>query len=302
VAAASAETSEQIEAVEDDLMARRDALVKARQRIRSERDALDEKRRQAVAAGEDPAELDRRADELLSQEKRLVEEEEQLNTRYREILRQRREMMDALASSAGSAGAAPDPGLRVALRERSVADRERDIATREAALTTREAALADRERVLARREAETCGVAAAPTTTVIKTIEPPGAKYSKRDVEPLLTNARRRMASRGFLLSDLPEPARDLEKEATRAMEEGDYGRARFAASQLLSTVRSMEVDKAFISAKISRLNRAMQGKSLSPDARAEVDALFREATADYGDGQFANANKRLNRIYSAID
>src|SRR5262249_34199747 len=120
---------------------------------------------------------------------------------------------------------------------------------------------------------------------------PPGARYSRRDVEPLLTAARRKMSDKGLLESDLPSPARGLEREATAAMSSGDFGRARFAADQLNATIDSLKVDRTFIVGKINRLNGAMKSTRLAGDARKEVDDLFRDATADYGDGKFASAN-----------
>src|SRR5262249_62016958 len=125
-----------------------------------------------------------------------------------------------------------------------------------------------------------------------------GSKCSRRAVAPLLTAARRKMSAKGLLESDLPAPAKNLEREATAAMSSGDYGRARFAADQLVATVDSLKVDKAFIVAKINRLNGAMRSAKLSPDAKKEVDDLFRDATADYGDGRFGSANGKLNRLF----
>jgi hypothetical protein len=85
-------------------------------------------------------------------------------------------------------------------------------------------------------------------------------------------------------------------------MAAGDYGRARLAADQLVASIDSVKIDKAFIVAKINRLNVALRSAKLSTDAKAEVDDLFRDATADYGDGKFAGANGKLNRILTAIN
>jgi hypothetical protein len=284
--------SEDITKQEDSLLSRRDALVKARQRIRDERDKLDEQRRAAIAAGGDTTEIDTQARALLDEEKTLVDEEEALNQRYVDIMRQRRQMLDALASS--GAGATVDKTALIAGRERTVAEREKELADREQELAAREAAFA-------KREAQMCGIAAQPTT-IIKTVDAKGSSYTKNDVEPLLKKARSYMSKKGIRHSDLPEPAQDLEKEATSAMSEGDYGRARFAANQLVNTVKSIKVNKAFIQAKIGRLNAAIQGKSLSGSKRSSVDKLFRSATENTLDGKFGSANKQLNQIYSMID
>lgn len=289
------ERGETISKEEDSLLARRDALVKARQRIRDERDSLDTQRRTALAAGGDTAEIDTKVRKLIAEEGGLLDEEEGLNKRYKEIIRQRREMLDLLATSGGG-GEAAGGAAAVAGREKSIASREKGLSDHAAKLAEREEKLALREAAFAKREAQMCGIAAAPAT-IIKTVDIKGSSYTKRDVEPLLKKARSYMSKKGIRRSDLPEPARDLEKEATKAMAEGDFGRARFAASQLVSTVKSIKINKAFIQAKIGRLNSAVNGKKLS----SKVDKLFRQATENYGDGKFSSANKKLNKIYGLI-
>ena len=186
-------------------------------------------------------------------------------------------------------------------REAQVAARERDFSRREQTMAGREAELAARERDLAKREREMCS--AGTTTTIIREVEPPtpGKRYNKRDVEPVLARARRHMAEKGLLSSDLPAQARALEKEATESMAEGDFGKAKFAADQFLAVVDGVRIDKGFIAGKISRLNAAVKGKTLAAGVGGQVDGLFREATADYGDGKFSGANGKLNRIYALI-
>jgi len=294
--------SANIAKAEDELLSRRDVLVKARQRIRDERRKLDEQRRAAVAAGGDTSQIDKAQAKLVSEERGLLGEESAINERVRAIIRERRALVETLASSGGIP--APSAAAReqsVAAREQSVAAREQALAARAGRLATREAELAAREQAFAKREAQLCGVASQPAT-IIRTVDAKGSSYTKRDVEPLLARARTEMSKRGLRRSDLPGPARDLEKEATAAMSEGDYGRARFAASQLVGTVRSIKVNKAFIQAKIGRLNGAIRGKKLAPRVRTQVDALFRQATSSYGDGKFRRANRRLNKIYSMIE
>ncbi|RMH39829.1 MAG: hypothetical protein D6689_15500 [Deltaproteobacteria bacterium] len=288
--------SETIAQQEDSLLARRDALVKERERIRAERDRLEQRRRAAIAAGDDTSEIDEQARSLLERERDLADEEEELNQRFRDILRERRALMAQLATGGGG-----DPTAAVAARERDVAARERELSSREQTLADREAKLAQREAALARREAQMCGVAAQPQT-IIKTVDAKGSAYTKKDVEPLLSRARAAMAKKGILRSDLPPPARDLDREATRAMAEGDYGRARFAARQLVDTVKSIRIDKAFIQGKIGRLNAEIAGKTLDAATKKKIDALFRAATEDYGDGKFSRANRRLNQIYALLD
>ena len=73
-------------------------------------------------------------------------------------------------------------------------------------------------------------------------------------------------------------------------------------AAELLATVEGIKIDRTFISGKIARLSAAMKGRTLDDKKQKEVDDLFREATAKYGDGDYSGANKKLNAIWRAID
>ena len=207
------------------------------------------------------------------------------------MLSERRAMLAALSASASGAGG-------MAARESAVAAREKDVARREQKLAEREAALEQRAEGLADKWKDSCGKA----TTIVETVDAKGSKYTKHDVDPLLARARSEMNHKGILQFDLPDPARGLESEATQAMAKGDYGRAHFAATQLYGTVRSMRVDKSFISDKIRRLNANIKGKKLTESQRSSVEHLFRAATASYGDGKFGSANRQLNKIYATLN
>ncbi|HLU68941.1 MAG TPA: hypothetical protein VKZ63_21815, partial [Kofleriaceae bacterium] len=239
--------------------------------------------------GGDTTAIDQETQELLDQESALVEQERDLNAKLDSLLSERRAMISALAAGGGAAES-------VAGREAAMAAREKDLARREQRLAEREAALSSREEQLASKWKESC--AAGTTTTIVQTVDAKGSSYTRKDVDPLLARVRAEMRKKDLVMIDLPEPARDLESEATEAMKKGDYGKARFAATQLLGTVRSIRINKAFISTKIGRLNDLLKGKSLSPS----VEKLFREATEDVADGKYGSANKKLSRIYSQIN
>lgn len=277
---------EKLQAEEGDVLARRDDLKREREQVAADRAALAERRKAAVAAGGDTKALDEEEATLIAREGKLLEQEEQLNVKIDTLIKQYQEV---------TASGAAD-GDDVARREAMIASREKDFARREDSIARREADIAAREKALAQREKETCSVGA--TTTIVQAAPPPkGSKYSRRDVEPLLKKARRAMSDKGILSSDLPAPAQSLEKEATEAMEEGDFGKAKFAADQLYATIDSMKIDKGFVVAKINRLNAILKGKPVNK----EVDDLFRGATGDYGDGKFTSANAKLNKIYSLV-
>ena len=271
------------QADDESLLLRRDSLLATRLELRSKREELAEKREAIREKGGDTSEVDRETAELTQRESAVAAEEKSLVDK---LLSERQGMLTAL--SASRAGGLPG-------REAAVATREKDLARREQKLAEREKDLAAREEGLASKWKETCQAAPA---TIVQTVDPRGTKYTRRDVEPLLARARSEMNKKGLLRTDLPEPVRDLETEATRAMEKGDYGQARFAASQLYGTVKVTKVDKAFIADKIRRLNGMLKGQRLTQP----VEQLFREATQNVADGNFAGANRKLNRIHSAIN
>jgi len=281
-AAPSAELGK-LQEEESAVLSRREALAREREKVVADRAALEEKRKQGQPVEAEEQALAERETKLATEEKDFAAKLDTLISNYQQ----------ALAS--GGAG-----GDEVVRREARVATREKDFARREQLIAGREASLADREASLAKRERETCSVG---TTTIVQQVPAPeaGRRYTRRDVEPVLARARRHMADKGLLGSDLPAPVRALESEAAAAIGEGDYGKAKFAADQFLATVDSLKIDKGFIAAKIGRLNAAMKGKSVDDSARTQVDGLFRDATADYGDGKFAAANGKLNRIYGLI-
>jgi hypothetical protein len=77
--------------------------------------------------------------------------------------------------------------------------------------------------------------------------------------------------------------------------------RAKYDADQLLGTVEEIKIDRSFISAKMSRLAAAMHGRKLEGDKRKEVESLFQDATANYGDGKFPQANTKINRLFAML-
>ena len=279
------------QSLEKQLIARRDALLRNRDDLQAEKDKLAAERQRVAAEGGDTAELDRKVEEIRSREAALSTEESQI---VGQLLDEREALLAAVQTGA-------DASARVAFREQSIAGREKTVAGREDKLAGREAALALRERQLAERERTTCGTGAPATTTIIQTVDAKGAKYGKRDVEPLLTRTRSMMGSRGILAGDLPAPVRELENEATGAMADADFGRAYLAAQQLFKTVSSLAIDRPFIQAKSARISSLVKAKKVEPSVRQQVDGWFADATNQFVDGDYKGANKKLNQIWGAL-
>jgi hypothetical protein len=279
-ATSQADMAARVEALqkeESGVLARRSELERERQAVKEARVVLEEKKR----TGADPQVIATEEKALAEREAKLEHAETQNTQDVEKLLRE----YQALTASSGAGD--------VTKREASMAIREKDVARREDQFAARERELAARERDLAKRERETCSA----VPTIVQAPLPAGSKYSKRDVEPTLAKARKRMSEKGILSSDLPPGASHMEKEATESMGSGDYGRAKLIADQFLATVSGIQIDRTFIMAKINRLSAQMKAKQTS----REVEELFRGATADYGDGKFVAANGKLNKIYSVI-
>ena len=43
------------------------------------------------------------------------------------------------------------------------------------------------------------------------------------------------------------------------------------------------------------------KGRKLEGDKRKEVESLFRDVTADYGDGKFPHANGKINKLFAIL-
>ena len=264
---------------QQDLMKRRDALLEQRQKLESQRNVVLEEIQKVEATGGDTKALTRQRDDLNAQ----------IDGQSAEL----GQMSDKLSTLSTKL----DSAAEIAAREDRIAQREGRVAARESALGERERGLAAREEKLAAREKETCGTA---PPMIIQTARADG-KYGKADVQPLLARARRTMTAKGILVADLPGPAQGLEGESTRAMADGDWGKAYFAAAQLVAMVDAVKVDRAFIQAKTARLSN--QVKATRPDdaTNQQLTGVLSDVMQRYNDGNFAAANQRLNQLAAML-
>jgi hypothetical protein len=279
---------------ESELVGQRGALQRERKKLTDARAELVDRRKQLGHDSAGQAALDEEEKKLVARENDLDAQESQVNSKLDELLKARGELMKRATQTAVAPSG--DPLERAARREKDVATREKDVAHREAEVADREKQLADREARQARREKETCGaVVAAPVEL------PKGLKYSARDVEPVYKKALKLMQERGLLAADLPPGSSRLVDETREAMKKADYVRAKYDADQLLATVEEIKIDRGFISAKMARLAAAMHGRKLEGAERKSVDELFQDATANYGDGKFPQANQKINRLFALL-
>jgi hypothetical protein len=281
---------------EAELITQRGALQREHKKLADARAELVERRSQVGRDSAGQAALDKEEKDLLAKENDLSQQESQVNTKLDELLKMRGDLIKRATQVASTLGPGGDPLERAAKREQSVASREKEMAGREREMAARERELAAREAVLAKREKETCGAMAMP-----KFDPPKGLHYSARDVEPTYKKALKLMQDKGLLTSDLPPGTSNLVEATREAMKKGDYVRAKYDADQLLAIVDEIKVDRSFISAKMARLSAAMRGKKLEVGDRKAVEDLFQEATANYGDGKFPQANTKINRLFALL-
>jgi hypothetical protein len=263
---------------QQELVARRDALLAKRQELQSDRDKLDAQIKDAQAKGGDTTDLVKKRADLDTQ-----------------IDSQTSDLINTLSSKIDSAiQASGDKSTQVAAREAEVASREKGYATREEKIAERERQIAQREAALAQREKDTCSGGGAPV--IIQA--PKGGNYGRKDVTELLTKAKTTMSKKGVLTSDLPGPAQGLESDATKAMNENDWSKAYVYAVQLVQHVDAIQINRAFIQAKMNRVSNAVKGGKVDD---AQLQSALTDVMQKYNDGDFAAANKRLNALAAMI-
>jgi myosin heavy subunit len=266
---------------QQDLLKRRDALLEQRERLETERQKVVEQIQKTEASGGDTKDLAKKRDELTAQ---IEGESAELG--------QMSDKISSLSTKLDSAAA-------IAQREDKIAQRESKVATREATIGERERSLAAREERLAQREKETCGVA--PPMIIQQVAPKADGKYGKADVQPLLARARATMSKKGVLLGDLPGPAQGLEGESTKAMADGDWGKAYFAAAQLVATVDAVKIDRAFIQAKTARLSNQVKSSKVDDATNQQLSGVLSDVMQKYNDGNFGAANQRLNQLAALL-
>ena len=265
---------------QQELIARRDALMAQRQTIESNISKLDAEIQVKKANNEDTADLEKQKRDLQA---KLEGQESDLSSLTSKI--------DKVVAQGGTAAA-------IATREAAMSQRESKVAQREREFAERERAIAQREAALAQREKETCGAA---TPMIIQAAPPKGGNYTKADVAPLLARAKNAMRKKGILPADLPGGAQSLENQATDAMAANDWGKAYFAAQQLVAIVDSIKVDRLFIQAKMARLNRQVTSSKVDEATNQQLVAALADVAQKYNDGNFASANTRLNQLATQL-
>jgi len=268
---------------QQELIARRDKLLDARKKLQAERDKIDLEIKDIESKGGDAAE----------QIKKRAELDSQLETSTSDLISMVNGKLDAMKQSS-------DKSANVAGREAEIASRERAVADREARIAEREKALMQRDFEASQRWKDSCNTGGG-TPVIIQQAAPKSGKYTNTDVTALIQKAKAAMGKKGLINSDLPGPAQGLEGEASSSMNEGDMSKAYFAAAQLVATVDAIQVNRAFIQAKMARISAQVKASKQDEATQKELAEILGDVMQKYNDGDFAAANKRLNNLVAKL-
>lgn len=267
---------------QQELISKREALLAQAQELKGKSEALDVQIKEIEAKGGDAS----------AQKQQKAEVDSQLKSHNTDF--------DAISTKLDQIQATGDQSARLAARELEVARREKQAADREAHAAQREKEAAQRENDAAQRWKDSCNVGGGAPVFITQQA-PKGTNYTRKEIEPLLTQARQGMQKRGILVADLPGHAQGLEAEATKAMGDGDWGKAYLAAAQLAATVQAIKIDRPFVMAKYNRLNSRVTGAKLDAGVTQQLTDGMKDVLQRYGDGDFAGANHKLNALHQLL-
>jgi hypothetical protein len=270
------------EKAQQELLARRDALVAARQKLQTERESVVKEILAGEAQGSDVTDLKKKKAEL----------DTQIESSTSDLISMVNSKLDAIKQSG-------DKREGLAQREAEVANRERTLAERERALADREKALVQRDFELSQRWKDSCTIA---SVAPLPPPPPKGGNYTKADVGALIAKAKAGMTKKSLLPSDLPGPAQGLESEASKAMNDNDISQAYFKAAQLAAVVDSVVVNRPFIQTKIAKLQAQIKGSKVDEPSQQQLAQGLVDVMQKYNDGDFVAANRRLNQLAAVLN
>lgn len=279
----AAAPDEQAIAAEKQLESRRDALLKAREKLKADRDQLDVKIKDIQAQGGDAS--------------AEIQQREQLD---RQLESSTSDLISLLGTKLDAVKVNGDKATELAALEAQVATLERSLLDREEKLAERERQDAQREAEMAQRWKDSCTTA--PPSVIIEQPKNGGGNYTRQDVTAMIARAKAAMNKKGILPGDLPGPTAALEGQAEKALDGNDVSKAYFAAAQLAAQVEAIRIDRTFIQAKMARLQREIKAGRGGGAAQQEATTILGDVMTRYNDGQFVAANHLLDRLASTVE
>ena len=243
---------------------------------------------------------------MAAQEAKLNEKTRTIDSEHDKLLQEKTRLLDRIGKLAQNQGS-----LTVTQREEAMAAREQRLAERERQVAEREKAVASREAEVGTRldEAQKVLSGLQSASTLVRTAAPSAAatgaakEATRQSATKLQQKVRAKMDAKGILADDLPPGERDLEGSGRQAIEGKDYAAATDALMRLEGVVDSIDVNQAFVQAKMTRINKMYQGKmdSLDEARRKKVLGLLEEVSDSFSDGRYDRANKKINQIYTVL-
>ena len=268
---------------QQDLIARRDALLAMRTKLQGERDTVEQQIKETEAKGGDTSDLVKKKSDLDSQ----------IETSTSDLISIASSKLDATRQTL-------DKSAAIAAREAEIASREKMVAEREARVADREKGLVARDAELAARWKDTCQ--GGGTTIIQQAPVPKGGNLSKKEVSDLIARGKAGMAKKALITSDLPGYAQGLEADALKALNENDTYKASVAATGFVQAVDGITVNKKFISEKMNRLNQAFRQKGKMDDAsQAQLGAINNDVSKLVIDGDYISASRKLNQAAALL-
>ena len=277
---------------EKQLTARLEEFEKERERMRAEREKLMKAKADTKNKDADQAQRIKEKElRLWSKERSMWKRESALDKEKKKLDINKTSLLSMPISKAGLSSNLPGREASMASRESSLAGREKELSRREARVAEREAALAVREKGLA-----------SPRIITIPQPRSGSGRISKKQAKRAYRRALKTMSSKGILSQDLPPELQGVKADIKKALNKKDYRSARDLSDQLRAALSAMVVDEGFIKRKFNSLNALSRKNSpKDPAKKKQVKSLLRKATQLVADGQFAKANRSLNRIYSLL-
>lgn len=266
---------------QQELVARRDALLAQKQKLQSEATSLEVQIKEGKAAGKDVSDLEKKQADV---KKQMDEQDSNLTDTSSEL--------SVLSSKLDAAGG-------IAAREAAVAKREAEVALREKEAFQRMKDVVAAEGASAERWKESCNTGGSPM--IIQQVAPPkSGNYSRKEVDALVGRAKAAMSKKGLMSADLGAQA-NLEGEVTKALSESDWTRGYILASQLVQTIDAIQINRGFIGAKVQRLQNRVKSANVDEGTQAQLTEGLKDVLQKYGDQDFAAANRKINQLWSLL-
>lgn len=261
---------------QQDLAARRDALMSERKKLDTSIETLDTQITEAKAKGESVTDLEKQRNDLISKRDNQNTEVANLDAKF-----------DQLNAAQGG----------LAAREAALATLERKLRDDLDKLGQQQIAFLKAQEAAAQKWKESCTVGG---PTIVAAPVPAGTKYSRTDVDQMYSKAKNLMRQKGLLASDLGAGA-SLDGEAQGAMTKQDWVGAYVAAQTLYRYAESIKIDRGFIQAKHRRLDAIVKSTKRDGAVQKQLEDGLSEILNLYNNGNLGGANAKLNQLFSVV-